>query len=145
MAASDGVTVAGEHDGGLVAAAASGGAAGSGDTGVYAISVAAELVGTGQQNIRQYERKGLLTPERTDGGTRRYSENDLTTLRRIGVLLDEGLNLAGVKRVLELEAANRGLTEDNRGLSEHNEELRADNRGLRKDLKAARGGTDSER
>ena len=143
MAASDGVTAAGEHDGGLGAPASGTGPASAGDrdaAGVYAISVAAELVGTGQQNIRQYERKGLLTPGRTDGGTRRYSENDLTTLRRIGALLDEGLNLAGVKRVLELEAANRGLTEDNRGLSEHNEELRADNRGLRKDLKRARGG-----
>ncbi|MCF3139136.1 MerR family transcriptional regulator [Paenarthrobacter sp. AR 02] len=108
--------------------------------GVYAISVAAELVGTGQQNIRQYERKGLITPERTDGGTRRYSERNLATLRRIGVLLDEGLNLAGVKLVLELEAQNRGLTEDNHGLTQHNRELRADNRGLRKDLKRARGG-----
>jgi len=141
MAVTDRATSAEEHDGGPIAPAFSGDAAGSGDgRGVYAISVAAELVGTGQQNIRQYERKGLLTPDRTDGGTRRYSENDLATLRRIGVLLDEGLNLAGVKRVLELEEANRGLTEDNRGLSEHNEELRADNRGLRKDLKAARGG-----
>ncbi|WP_416429156.1 MerR family transcriptional regulator [Paenarthrobacter nicotinovorans] len=138
MAGSDRSAAAAEHDGGAVTAAYEGGSAGG--RGVYAISVAAELVGTGQQNIRQYERKGLLTPERTDGGTRRYSENDLATLRRIGVLLDEGLNLAGVKRVLELEEANRGLSEDNRGLSEHNEELRADNRGLRKDLKAARGG-----
>lgn len=114
--------------------------------GVYAISVAAELVGTGQQNLRLYERKGLLTPKRTDGGTRRYSETDLATLRRIGALLDEGLNLAGVKLVLELEAANRGLTEDNReltednrGLKEDNRGLKEDNRGLRKDLKRARG------
>ncbi|MCX8456451.1 MerR family transcriptional regulator [Paenarthrobacter ureafaciens] len=110
------------------------------DQGVYAISVAAELVGTGQQNLRLYERKGLLTPERTDGGTRRYSERNLKTLRRIGVLLDEGLNLAGVKLVLELEEQNRGLTEDNRGLSEDNRGLRADNKGLRADLKKARGG-----
>jgi DNA-binding transcriptional MerR regulator len=112
--------------------------------GVYAISVAAELVGTGQQNIRQYERKGLLTPERTDGGTRRYSEQDLATLRRIGTLLDEGLNLAGVKLVLELEAANRGLTEDNRGLADPNRELRADNQGLRKDLQQARTERDAQ-
>jgi len=134
----------GEHDGGSGAAASDGGTGGADDRdarGVYAISVAAELVGTGQQNIRQYERKGLLTPERTDGGTRRYSEDDLTTLRRIGVLLDEGLNLAGVKLVLELEAQNRGLTEDNHGLTQDNRELRADNRGLRKDLKRARDGT----
>ncbi|WP_309074614.1 MerR family transcriptional regulator [Paenarthrobacter sp.] len=144
MAASDTETAAEEYDGGEVAST-SDGASGEGPAddrdarGVYAISVAAELVGTGQQNIRQYERKGLLTPERTDGGTRRYSESDLATLRRIGVLLDEGLNLAGVKLVLELEAENRGLTEDNRGLADDNRDLRADNRGLRKDLKRARG------
>ncbi|MCP1412934.1 MerR family transcriptional regulator [Paenarthrobacter sp. A20] len=137
-----------EHDGGLGASAPGGGPASTGKRdgggrdalGVYAISVAAELVGTGQQNLRLYERKGLLTPERTDGGTRRYSERNLATLRRIGVLLDEGLNLAGVKLVLELEAENRGLAEDNQGLADDNRELRADNRGLRKDLKRARGG-----
>ncbi|MDR6685813.1 DNA-binding transcriptional MerR regulator [Arthrobacter sp. 1088] len=141
--AGDGDTERLDHDGGTPAEADGAAARDAADRdgrGVYAISVAAELVGTGQQNIRQYERKGLLTPERTDGGTRRYSEQDLETLRRIGALLDEGLNLAGVKRVLELEAANRGLTEDNRGLADDNRELRADNRGLRKDLKRARGG-----
>lgn len=138
MAGSDGAA-AETHDGGPAASGADGTSAGGRDArGVYAISVAAELVGTGQQNIRQYERKGLVTPERTDGGTRRYSEDDLATLRRIGALLDEGLNLAGVKLVLELEAENRGLTEDNRGLVDDNRELRADNRGLRKDLKRAR-------
>ncbi|MBT2584505.1 MerR family transcriptional regulator [Arthrobacter sp. ISL-95] len=146
MAGSDGGTAAEEYDGGLASSGADGtpGAGPAGSRGVYAISVAAELVGTGQQNIRQYERKGLLTPGRTDGGTRRYSENDLETLRRIGVLLDEGLNLAGVKLVLELEAENRGLTEDNRGLADDNRELRADNRGLRKDLKRARETTVGE-
>jgi DNA-binding transcriptional MerR regulator len=77
--------------------------------GVYAISVAAELVGTGQQNLRLYERKGLLEPGRTVGGTRRYSEQDLETLRRIGALLEDGLNLAGIRMVLELEAVNRRL------------------------------------
>ncbi|MBD1544173.1 MerR family transcriptional regulator [Arthrobacter sp. IA7] len=77
--------------------------------GLYAISVVAELVGTGQQNIRLYERRGLLTPERTDGGTRQYSESDLAVLRRIGELLDEGLNLAGVAKVLELEMDNTRL------------------------------------
>ncbi|MFF2246049.1 MerR family transcriptional regulator [Arthrobacter sp. NPDC058130] len=76
---------------------------------VYAISVAAELVGTGQQNLRLYERRGLLEPGRTAGGTRRYSEQDLDTLRRISELLDDGLNLAGIRLVLELEAANRRL------------------------------------
>ena len=79
------------------------------DVGVYAISVVAQLVGTGQQNIRLYERKGLLTPDRTAGGTRQYSDTDLVVLRRIGDLLEEGLNLAGVAKVLELEAANARL------------------------------------
>jgi MerR family transcriptional regulator/heat shock protein HspR len=79
------------------------------EAGVYAISVVAHLVGTGQQNIRLYERRGLLTPDRTAGGTRQYSEADLAVLRRIGGLLDEGLNLAGVAKVLELEQANARL------------------------------------
>ena len=79
------------------------------DRGVYAISVVAELLGTGQQNIRLYERRGLLTPGRTLGGTRQYSESDLAVLRRIGELLDEGLNLAGVAKVLELEVDNARL------------------------------------
>lgn len=80
-----------------------------GDAGVYAISVVAQLIGTGQQNIRLYERKGLLTPDRTAGGTRQYSDADLAVLRRISELLEEGLNLAGVAKVLELEAANARL------------------------------------
>jgi DNA-binding transcriptional MerR regulator len=79
------------------------------ETGLYAISVVAHLVGTGQQNIRLYERKGLLTPDRTSGGTRQYSDADLAVLKRIGELLEEGLNLAGVAKVLELEAANAKL------------------------------------
>ena len=79
------------------------------ELGLYAISVAAHLVGTGQQNIRLYERKGLLTPDRTAGGTRQYSDADLAVLRRISELLEEGLNLAGVARVLELEAVNAQL------------------------------------
>lgn len=79
------------------------------EVGLYAISVVAHLVGTGQQNIRLYERRGLLTPDRTAGGTRQYSDADLAVLRRISELLDEGLNLAGVAKVLELEAANARL------------------------------------
>jgi DNA-binding transcriptional MerR regulator len=79
------------------------------DRGLYAISVVAALLGTGQQNIRLYERRGLLTPERTTGGTRQYSDSDLAVLRRIGELLDEGLNLAGVAKVLELEMDNARL------------------------------------
>ena len=71
--------------------------------GVYAISVAADLVGTGVQNLRVYERRGLLTPSRTDGGTRLYSDDDVARLRRIAELLEAGLNLAGVAMVLDLE------------------------------------------
>jgi MerR family transcriptional regulator/heat shock protein HspR len=70
---------------------------------VYAISVAAELSGTAIQNLRVGERRGLVSPERTEGGTRRYSEEDVERLVRIRELLDAGLNLAGVNRVLELE------------------------------------------
>ena len=77
--------------------------------GVYAISVAAELVGIGQQNLRLYERKGLVAPGRTEGGTRRYSENDLVTLRRIAELLAQGLNTSGVRLVLTLETENQAL------------------------------------
>ncbi|SDK62415.1 MerR family transcriptional regulator [Arthrobacter sp. ok362] len=81
----------------------------SSEAGLYAISVVAQLVGTGQQNIRLYERRGLLAPDRTAGGTRQYSDADLVVLRRIGELLTEGLNLAGVAKVMELEAANARL------------------------------------
>ena len=77
--------------------------------GVYGISVAAELTGLGVQNLRAYERYGLLAPDRTDGGTRRYSSDDLVRLRRIGELLGQGLNLAGIAKVLGLETANADL------------------------------------
>ena len=82
--------------------------------GVYAISVAAELTGAGVQNLRVYERRGLVEPTRTEGGTRRYSEDDLDRVRRVLVLLDAGLNLAGIALVLDLEDDNarlRGLVE----------------------------------
>jgi DNA-binding transcriptional MerR regulator len=81
------------------------------DRGVYSISVAAELVGSGEQNLRLYEARGLLRPDRTAGGTRRYSENDIARLRRIGDLLRDGLNLAGVAMVLGLESENAALRE----------------------------------
>ncbi len=79
------------------------------DRGVYGISVAAELVGIGVQNLRLYEARGLFEPDRTEGGTRRYSADDLDRLRRIGDLLDAGLNLAGIAMVLELEEENAAL------------------------------------
>ncbi len=71
---------------------------------VYVISVAAELAGVHPQTLRIYERKGLLSPARTDGGSRRYSDADIDMLRKVNQLTTGGLNLAGVKRVLELEA-----------------------------------------
>jgi MerR family transcriptional regulator/heat shock protein HspR len=71
---------------------------------VYVISVAAELAGLHPQTLRIYERKGLVDPARTGGGSRRYSDEDIAQLRRIQELTSEGLNLAGVQRVLELEA-----------------------------------------
>lgn len=71
---------------------------------VYIISVAAELAGVHPQTLRIYERKGLVDPARTGGGSRRYSDADIERLRRIQELTTDGLNLAGVKRVLALEA-----------------------------------------
>ena len=71
---------------------------------VYVISVAAELAGVHPQTLRIYERKGLVEPARTDGGSRRYSDDDVAMLQRIQELTNDGLNLAGVKRVLEMEA-----------------------------------------
>jgi MerR family transcriptional regulator, heat shock protein HspR len=79
------------------------------DRGVYGISVAAELVGMGIQNLRLYEARGLLDPARTDGGTRRYSADDLDRLHRIRDLLEAGLNLAGIAMVLQLETENADL------------------------------------
>lgn len=70
---------------------------------VYVISVAAELAGVHPQTLRIYERKGLVDPARTEGGSRRYSERDIQRLQRIQELTGAGLNLEGVKRVLELE------------------------------------------
>lgn len=79
---------------------------------VYVISVAAELAGVHPQTLRIYERKGLVDPARTSGGSRRYSEADIAMLKRISELTDAGLNLAGVKRVLALEAEITALREE---------------------------------
>lgn len=77
--------------------------------GVFGITVAAELSGTGPQNLRAYERAGLLRPDRTEGGTRRYSHDDIERLRRIAELTAAGLNLAGVAMVLDLQDQNAQL------------------------------------
>lgn len=79
---------------------------------VYVISVAAELAGVHPQTLRIYERKGLVEPARTGGGSRRYSDADIALLRRIQELTTEGLNLAGVRRVLDLEERVDQLEEE---------------------------------
>jgi len=91
--------------------------------GVYGISVAAELSGVAVQSLRLYERYGLLTPARSEGGTRRYSADDLVRLQRISALVDAGVNLAGIARIL-------GLEDDNAALSADNTDLRSTNRTL---------------
>ena len=89
---------------------------------LFIISVAAELAGVHPQTLRIYERKGLVDPARTGGGSRRYSEEDIERLRRIQDLTNEGLNLAGVKRVIELEEQ---LVELRRVLEQTKAEARA--------------------
>jgi MerR family transcriptional regulator, heat shock protein HspR len=78
-------------------------------SGVFAISVAAEMTSMQVQNLRVYERRGLLAPDRTSGGTRLYSAEDIERLHRIRDLLAAGLNLAGIAAVLELEEENQRL------------------------------------
>lgn len=92
------------------------GAAPASDRGVYGISVAAELSGVPVQSLRLYERYGLLSPARSDGGTRRYSADDLARLQRISALVDAGINLAGIARILDLEDDNADLRSTNRTL-----------------------------
>ena len=72
--------------------------------GVFAISVAADMVSMQIQNLRVYERRGLVDPDRTPGGTRLYSREDVERLHRIRDLLGEGLNLAGIAKVIALES-----------------------------------------
>ena len=102
---------------------------------VYVISIAAELAGVHPQTLRIYERKGLLHPARTSGGSRRYSQADIDMLRRIQDLTNEGLNLAGVQRVLELEARVQRLREDLDEARTHLQQAVADtHRQYRRDL-----------
>lgn len=96
--------------------------------GVYGISVAAELTGLGAQALRMYESRGLLEPARTAGGTRRYSADDLDRLRRISDLLDAGLNLAGIRMVLDLQDTNAQLEQANTRLEDHNAALQVQSR-----------------
>ena len=102
---------------------------------VYVISVAAELAGVHPQTLRIYERKGLVDPARTGGGSRRYSEDDIDRLRRIQDLTNDGLNLAGVKRVIELEEEVRRLeVELERAKAEARRAVESAHRQYRRDL-----------
>jgi MerR family transcriptional regulator, heat shock protein HspR len=102
---------------------------------VYVISVAAELAGVHPQTLRVYERKGLLDPSRTIGGSRRFSELDLARLRRIQDLTAAGLNLEGVRRVLELESEVARLRgELDRARAEGREAVERIHRQYRRDL-----------
>jgi MerR family transcriptional regulator, heat shock protein HspR len=105
------------------------------DAAVYVISVAAELAGVHPQTLRIYERKGLVEPARTGGGSRRYSDDDVAMLRRIQELTNDGLNLAGVKRVLEMEAElDRLRAELTRVRREADDAIEAAHRRYRRDL-----------
>lgn len=82
------------------------------DRALYGMSVAADLTGVHPQMLRAYEAKGLVRPYRTDGGTRRYSGNDIACIQRITELVASGLNLEGVQQVLRLEAETQQLRDE---------------------------------
>jgi MerR family transcriptional regulator/heat shock protein HspR len=102
---------------------------------VYVISVAAELAGMHPQTLRIYERKGLLDPARTNGGSRRYSEHDIAQLKRIQDLTAAGVNLEGVRRILDLEADMATLRAE---LGRLRSEFEAFRRQAAEDLEAVR-------
>jgi DNA-binding transcriptional MerR regulator len=102
---------------------------------LYSISVAAELAELPLPTLRLYEERGLVTPARTRGGTRRYSDADIERIKRIAAVVDRGVTLAGVGMVLDLE-------DDNADLTAHNQTLRSRNRALRKDNRRLRHGSD---
>src|SRR4051794_5547650 len=103
--------------------------------GLYVISVAAELAGVHPQTLRIYERRGLLDPARTVGGSRRYSDRDIERLRRIQDLTSAGLNLAGVKLVMEMEEELRRLQRElDRTRQEAQEAVERTHRQYRRDL-----------
>lgn len=92
---------------------------------VFVISVAAELAGMHAQTLRTYDRMGLVTPIRTRGGGRRYSRADVELLREIQHLSqEEGVNLAGIKAIIELGEENRNLKESLRKVTAENEQLK---------------------
>ena len=97
------------------------------ETAVYVISVAAELAGVHPQTLRVYERKGLLTPQRTSGNTRRYSAEDIERLRRIQELTQgDGVNLAGAKMIIRLEEQLTKMRRELTQMAARVQELEAD-------------------
>ena len=118
------------------------------DQAVYVISVAAELAGMHPQTLRIYERRGLVDPARTTGGNRRYSDADIAMLQRIADLTAQGMNLAGVKRVLELEAEVVRLRQEldqpreagTQGVAEVHRRYRRDLVPVRQSVTVFRGG-----
>ncbi|HJV05451.1 MAG TPA: MerR family transcriptional regulator [Actinomycetota bacterium] len=99
------------------------------DRAVYIISVAAELAGVHPQTLRIYERKGLLRPARTAGNTRRYSDRDIARLRMIQDLTQRGINLAGVKMIIELQSEIRRTRRRIEQLREELDRREGDTRG----------------
>ncbi|WEF20558.1 MerR family transcriptional regulator [Microbacterium maritypicum] len=87
-------------------------------TPLYGIAVAAQLVGLPEATLRLFESKGLLTPARSEGGTRRYSDDDIERLRRAASLREDGVNIAGIARMLDLQDANDHLQVRNEQLRE---------------------------
>ena len=94
------------------------------DTPVYVISVAAELAGMHAQTLRQYDRLGLVTPSRTRGGGRRYSSRDIDRLREVQRLSGEGVSLAGIQRILDLETQVEAMRSRLAELTAENHSLR---------------------
>lgn len=84
--------------------------------GLYTISVAAELAGVAPRSLRSYEERGLVAPARTGGGTRLYSDDDIVRLRRVAELAAQGVNLAGIGRILALEEENTRLRDGPPGI-----------------------------
>jgi MerR family transcriptional regulator/heat shock protein HspR len=108
-------------------------------TRVFLIGIAAELAGMHPQTLRVYERRGLITPKRTARNTRVYDEADVALLRRIQELSEEGLNLAGVERVLRLEARLERAERRARDLKDEVERMTEDHRRELAEARAARG------
>ncbi|MEE2033078.1 MerR family transcriptional regulator [Rhodococcus chondri] len=105
-----------------------------GKRGLYGISVASELCGVDPQAMRLYERRGLLSPSRTEGGTRRYSDSDVARLRRIAELTQAGINLAGIAHIFRLESHRDELQERNECLRSDNAQLESANARLESDI-----------